>query len=398
MRTSPLYSIIASFAFSNLAAAQSFTLLPAGVTVRALSRDGQVILTTTGLIPIGGEPVALPPGLTGQDLAEDGSVVFAYQRPADDGAEPLRSVSGGPWVSLGFPTGMTSANVWTCSASGNYAAGSASLGLAPAKAFVWNAPGGYSVIHVDGWDQSWALGMSDDGQVVVGGLRTEGREWAYRWEHGAGPMMLDGPVGTVLSQALSVSGDGRSVFGYYKVPGGTMYPLPCRWIDGGREALPLPSGTWGAWPQASSVDGRVVAGFSLPTISERRACTWTPRWGVLDLQPLLNLYGIDTTGWILNECLDISSDGLTMVGYGTFPFERRGFIVTLPRSVLCHDADVDSDGVVGDSDDIDAFFACLTGNCCPACDQQAADFNGDGDFGTDQDIESFFRVLAGQNC
>jgi hypothetical protein len=259
---------------------------------------------------------------------------------------------------------------------------------------------GYSMIHLNDWDSSFAIGMSNDGQVVVGGTYFNGRDWGYRWTASTGPVLLDGPAGTVLARALSVTGDGQSVFGYYKVPGGTMYPLPCRWMDGGREALPLPSGTRGAWPQSSSLDGRVVAGFSLPTISERRACTWTPRWGALDLQPLLNQYGIDTTGWILNECLDISSDGLTIVGYGTRTpmWETRGFIATLPRSVLCHDADVNTDGVVGDSDDIGAFFACLSGTCCPACDQQAADFNGDGDFGTDQDIESFFRVLAGQNC
>jgi hypothetical protein len=59
-------------------------------------------------------------------------------------------------------------------------------------------------------------------------------------------------------------------------------------------------------------------------------------------------------------------------------------------------ADFNGDGDTGTDADIEAFFACLAGNCCPTC--CSVDFNGDGDFGTDGDIESFFRVLAGQPC
>jgi hypothetical protein len=62
----------------------------------------------------------------------------------------------------------------------------------------------------------------------------------------------------------------------------------------------------------------------------------------------------------------------------------------------CGSADFNGDGDVGTDQDIEAFFACLAGNCCTTCG--AADFNGDGDVGTDQDIEAFFRVLAGGTC
>jgi trimeric autotransporter adhesin len=62
---------------------------------------------------------------------------------------------------------------------------------------------------------------------------------------------------------------------------------------------------------------------------------------------------------------------------------------------LC-DADFNNDGDFGTDQDIEAFFACLAGFCCPTCG--TSDFNGDGDFGTDQDIEAFFRVLAGGTC
>jgi hypothetical protein len=59
-------------------------------------------------------------------------------------------------------------------------------------------------------------------------------------------------------------------------------------------------------------------------------------------------------------------------------------------------ADFNNDGDIGTDEDIEAFFACLAGNCCGTCGD--SDFNGDGDYGTDADIESFFRVLAGGSC
>jgi subtilisin family serine protease len=62
----------------------------------------------------------------------------------------------------------------------------------------------------------------------------------------------------------------------------------------------------------------------------------------------------------------------------------------------CGSADFNGDGDIGTDADIEAFFACLAGACCPTCG--SADFNGDGDVGTDADIEAFFRVLAGGHC
>ncbi len=80
------------------------------------------------------------------------------------------------------------------------------------------------------------------------------------------------------------------------------------------------------------------------------------------------------------------------------PFEGITLLVSTPIPWSDHcSADFNNDGVVGAGSDIEAFFACLGGNCCTTCG--SADFNGDGDIiGTDADIESFFRVLAGGSC
>jgi hypothetical protein len=74
---------------------------------------------------------------------------------------------------------------------------------------------------------------------------------------------------------------------------------------------------------------------------------------------------------------------------------------TLPASGVrsgptCGSGDFNGDGDFGTDQDIEAFFRCLSGQCCATCG--TADFNADGDFGTDQDIEAFFRVLSGGPC
>jgi hypothetical protein len=76
----------------------------------------------------------------------------------------------------------------------------------------------------------------------------------------------------------------------------------------------------------------------------------------------------------------------------------RATYLALIGSLPCGTADFNGDGDFGTDQDIEAFFACLAGNCCATCLPDGADFNRDGDFGTDQDIEAFFRVLAGGNC
>ncbi len=72
-------------------------------------------------------------------------------------------------------------------------------------------------------------------------------------------------------------------------------------------------------------------------------------------------------------------------------------ISVLPGSgpIFCT-ADFDNDGDTGTDADIETFFRCIAGACCPTCG--SADFDGDGDTATDADIEAFFRVIAGGPC
>jgi hypothetical protein len=73
-----------------------------------------------------------------------------------------------------------------------------------------------------------------------------------------------------------------------------------------------------------------------------------------------------------------------------------GSVTTTAGTLHVNSADFNGDGGIGTDADIEDFFACISGFCCPTCG--TADFNGDGSIGTDADIEAFFRVIAGGPC
>jgi hypothetical protein len=81
----------------------------------------------------------------------------------------------------------------------------------------------------------------------------------------------------------------------------------------------------------------------------------------------------------------------------TFNTFGTALLRVTPGLPPCCRIDFNGDGSVGTDADIEDFFACLSGACCPTCPPNA-DFNCDGGVGTDADIESFFRVLSGGNC
>jgi hypothetical protein len=98
---------------------------------------------------------------------------------------------------------------------------------------------------------------------------------------------------------------------------------------------------------------------------------------------------------ILNQDGTFEQRSLRIDGGGVDPFESFAWV---PPGPTCGTSDFNGDDDFGTDQDIEAFFACLAGFCCPTCFPGGADFNGDGDTGTDQDIEAFFRVLAGGSC
>jgi hypothetical protein len=93
----------------------------------------------------------------------------------------------------------------------------------------------------------------------------------------------------------------------------------------------------------------------------------------------------------------IDNDDLVLAGsFSSIDGQVANMVARATLLHCCGSPDFDADGAPGTDQDIQAFFACLSGYCCPTCG--SVDFNSDGDVGTDADIEAFFRVLAGGSC
>jgi hypothetical protein len=113
--------------------------------------------------------------------------------------------------------------------------------------------------------------------------------------------------------------------------------------------------------------------------------------------------GVTTIGGFTVQNVRGITDGFSSSPSGQYVMVRvvlagSGDAVVLISFARCGTADFDCDGDVGTDADIEAFFACLGGNCPALPCNSTADFDADGDVGTDADIEAFFRVLSGGNC
>jgi hypothetical protein len=97
-------------------------------------------------------------------------------------------------------------------------------------------------------------------------------------------------------------------------------------------------------------------------------------------------------------CQDTNQNAIDFDVVLTLTLPQNGASPANPCPLPCGSADFNCDGDVGTDADIEAFFACLAGNCPTWPCTNSADFNRDGDVGTDADIESFFRVLSGGAC
>jgi len=124
----------------------------------------------------------------------------------------------------------------------------------------------------------------------------------------------------------------------------------------------------------------------------------TPTTGTYNpANPLSAFSGQNANGtWTLTITDNANVDGGTLTSWSLTTFES--VTASICDTSQCGTSDFNGDSDFGTDQDIEAFFACLGGVCCPTCFPGGSDFNQDGDFGTDQDIESFFRVLAGGNC
>lgn len=174
--------------------------------------------------------------------------------------------------------------------------------------------------------ESFAYGISDDGQTIVGqGTSASGPE-AFRWTLAGGMAPLgDLSGGEFFSAAYDVSADGQVVVGHGTRPNGSE---AFRWTPStGMVGLgDLVSPVQNSYATGISSDGRIIVGGATPPVGIERAFRWTEETGMVGLPDLAG-------GNEESFAYKISGDGSTIVGEGNHPAGRRAVRWTSAGSV-----------------------------------------------------------------
>lgn len=218
---------------------------------------------------------------------------------------------------------------FTSAATDISADGSVIVGNSGDQAFMWTDTGpGSDMVELHGLGGEAVTrvdAISADGRIAVGmsGTPVGGSTFAVYWYADGTPLSLQF-AGTDASSAHDVSADGSVIVG-------RANDAPFRWTDDRSISLGLLPGDTEGGATAVSADGSVVLGYSGSNLF-----LWDEAAGMRELWSMLTFdYGLDLTGWVLEEALGLSDDGLVIAGWGINPYgQTEGWVASLRRDVV----------------------------------------------------------------
>lgn len=247
-------------------------------------------------------------------VSGDGSVVVGSS-DSSSGNQAFRWTQAGGMLGLGVLSGGVFSIAYGVSADGSVVVGQ-SDSLVGSEAFRWTQAGGMVGLGVlSGGVSSGASAVNADGSVVVGGSDTSSGNRAFRWTQAGGMVGLGTLSGDSFSYAYGVNADGSVVVGQ---SGTNLSGQAFRWTQvGGMVGLGYLSGGTASYASGVNADGSVVIGFSSTSVGDQ-AFRWTASTGMMSVEQWLANAGVSTSGFqLLAYANGVSSDGNTVVGYGT---------------------------------------------------------------------------------
>jgi len=390
-----------------------FRSIQAGVPVRPLA----MTVDAAGLAVLAGEPCpGCVPGTVVRYDGRDSTVLGSFNQKTYALATMANGdiVVGGAFTNMTAPYGFLNVNKLARLSSTGGGGGT------------WTALGSGVATSNHEVAEVFALAVTPSSELIAGGrFDTAGGGAAAnvaRWNGRAGSPLGGGLAGRVFALAVTPAGE-VIAGGRFEQSGSSNI---ARYSGG--VWTPMGVGLGGAGDQVNAVhvlrDGRVLAGASNGVVAVWEGGVWQPVGSAFNgrvlcvmedahgglyaggdftasgVEPTLRGAKWDGAKWVqlafgFNDWIGsmrMQGGDLAVAGsFSTLGHPAGGYA----RLIFPH-ADFNGDGDYGTDQDIEAFFACIGGHCCPTCG--SADFNADGDLATDQDIESFFRVLGGHAC
>ncbi|MFN8221581.1 MAG: hypothetical protein U0S12_15785 [Fimbriimonadales bacterium] len=224
---------------------------------------------------------------------------------------------------LGYATGISDNSLIVC---GNETLVSTGLSMG----YIWSNTVGFQALGdlAGGSISSGAQAISGDGSTIVGFSSVANGHQAFRWTATSGMVGLPAPNnGEVPANAFDVSYDGSVVVGNASVAG-KLHAY--RWTElGGTEDLGVGSGFTTSSAVAVSADGEIIAVNQSPG-GIRKGYLWTGSGGYRSVSQVLQDHFVDTTGWSsFTDLVDISADGQTLLGTGTYMGQSSVYVAQL---------------------------------------------------------------------
>ena len=294
------------------------------------------------------------------DAGFDGSAISAEENCGGaTGDQGARWSETGAWLELGDLNGAPFDSVSRgISATGSFVCGRSEDSDGFFHAVRWNESAGMTSLGFiePGYEfrLSDATAINHDGSVVAGWSRASDGTRAFRWTEPLGMIGLDGLFPFHDADAWDISADGGTVLGrsFNRFDNDEMVPV--LWNpDGSMTSLgTLLAGGKPTSRMAMSADASVVIGQWANDCSpciEPTGFYWTQNTGILGFTDAMSsIYAIDFTGWTNVSPVDISDDGLTVVGFGFNPSsELEGWVAVL--GWVCP-ADINNDGTASPAD------------------------------------------------
>jgi probable HAF family extracellular repeat protein len=292
-----------------------------------------------GLVGLGDLPGS--PALNSQatDVSNTG-VIVGVGAFNSDMQQAFRWTEATGMVGLGaLPEGTPKSIARSISNDGSVIVGESGDGVTNSLPFLWTADTGMVSLGLPpGFWAAFAQGVSPDGAVVVGdgGILPFGYG-SWRWTDAEGFIDLGSLGGAFpFTRAQGISADGQVIVGNGYGPSGFE---AFRWTaDDGIVGLgDLPGGTYASWANGGvSHDGSIIVGGSTSAEYFSDAFIWDAENGMRSLKHVLeDEYGLDLTGWNLEEAMGLSDDGRTISGWGYNPLgQREGWVAHMAEPIV----------------------------------------------------------------